>query len=140
MKGNTKAKTPREYLAGLAPAERKKDVQALHKLIRAAAPKLKPYMQSGMLGYGRYKYRSGSGREGEWFLIGLASPKNYISLYVCAVVGGKYLAESNKSRLPKASIGRSCIRFKRLADVDVEVLRDIIQTAIRNGPMNEAPG
>ena len=81
-----------------------------------------------MLAYGSYHYRSASGREGDWFLIGLASNKRYISLYVIAADKEHgYIAESYRERLPKADIGRSCVRIKRLTDVDIDVLSELIR-------------
>lgn len=53
--------------------------------------------------------------------------KNYISLYVMCTKDGQYLAESYKERLPKASIGKSCIRFKHLSDVDLEVIEQLLK-------------
>ena len=126
----TAARTPAQYLAGL-PDERRADLKALHSMIRRAAPALKPYMQSGMLGYGKYHYRYPSGREGDWCKLALASQKNYISLYVCAMDGGRYVADAFRSRLPKASIGKSCVRFKRLADVDAKVVQELLRRAVK---------
>ena len=82
-----------------------------------------------MLGYGEYHYRYASGREGEASIVALASHKRYISLYVQCTADGRYLAESYADDLPRASIGKSCIRFKRLADVDVDVVRDLLAEA-----------
>jgi uncharacterized protein DUF1801 len=68
-------------------------------------------------------------------VISFASNKNYISLYVAAVTeAGAYLAESYRPRLPKASIGKSCIRFKRLSDVDTDILADLFTAAAANPP------
>ena len=50
---------------------------------------------------------------------------------MCAVEDGEYLAERYRERLPAADIGRSCVRFKRLADVDEEVLRELVGDAAR---------
>lgn len=135
MKGNTSAKTPREYLASLGES-RKSELKTLDELIRKTAPSLKPEMISGFLGYGKYHYRSKSGREGEWFTIGMASQKNYISLYFCVVDGTTYLAEKYKKQLPKASIGRSCVRFKKLEHIDLKIIKEMIQKAEKLGPMN----
>jgi len=82
-----------------------------------------------MLGYGRFHYRYASGREGDASLIALSSRKNYISLYVLCTDGGGYLAEQYVDRLPKASIGKSCVRFKRTDDVDLDALRELIARA-----------
>lgn len=126
------ATTPTQYLKEL-PSERKSDVTALHKLIRKTAPALKPYMLSGMLAYGTQHYTYASGREGDWGIIMLASQKNYISLYICATENGHYVAELYKKRLPKASIGKSCVRFKKLSDVDTNVLVELIAHGARTG-------
>jgi hypothetical protein len=63
--------------------------------------------------------------------VGLASQKNYISVYVCASDGKQYVAEKYKHKLPKASIGKSCIRFKKVSDIDLTVLREVIEEGAR---------
>jgi len=87
-----------------------------------------------MLGYGRFHYRYASGREGDASLVALSSRKNYISLYVLCSDAGAYLAERYVERLPKASIGKSCVRFKRVDDIDLGVVRELIGEAGRIGP------
>jgi uncharacterized protein YdhG (YjbR/CyaY superfamily) len=134
MQGQTgAAATHDEYLDALTEP-RRSDLRALHELIRGAVPQLAPTMEFGMPGYGKYHYRYASGREGDWPLISFASNKNYISLYVAATGDEGYLAESFKPRLPKASIGKSCIRFKRLSDLDTEVLAALFKAAAANPP------
>ena len=88
---------------------------------------------AGMLGYGPFHFRYPSGREGDWFRIGLASNKNYISLYVCAADQRGYAAERYREKLPKASIGKSCVRFKRLEDLDAGTLRALIKEGAKIG-------
>ncbi len=125
MKGNTNATTPAQYIAELVEP-RKSHIKQLHALIRKTAPSLKPYIQSGMLAYGPMHYVYESGREGDWFFIGLASQKNYISLYFSCTKEGKYLAEQYTKKLPKANIGKSCVRFKNVEDVDLRILAEMI--------------
>ena len=126
MKGQLKVSTPAEYIAKI-DEPRKSDVAALDKMIRKLAPKLKPFIHAGMLAYGPCHYKYASGREGDWFRIGLASNKNYISLYICATDGKCYVTEQFKKALPKASIGKSCVRFKRLADLEESALAKLIR-------------
>lgn len=128
---------PQEYLDGLAEP-RRTDVVALDALIRRTAPDLDPVMAGAMLGYGPFHYRYASGREGEATLLALASHKRYISLYVLCSVDGRYLAETFVDRLPRASIGKSCVRFARLADVDLDVITDLVREAARLGPAGAA--
>lgn len=126
MKGQLNVSTPEEYIAALEEP-RKSEIERIHRFILETAPELEPHILSGMLGYGQYHYRYASGREGDWCKVALASNKNYISLYICAIINGHYLAESYRSKLPKASIGKSCIRFKRLDDLDTEVIREMLR-------------
>jgi hypothetical protein len=126
MQGKSKAKTPAAYIQELEEP-RRAEVKKLDALIRKAAPKLEPIMCAGMIGYGPTHFRYASGREVDWFKIGLASQKNYISLYMCAADEEGYVAERYKERLPKANIGKSCVRFKKLDDLDRAALIAMIK-------------
>lgn len=128
----TGAKTPLEYIS-LIDEPRQSEIRTLHDLIVKTVPNLKPRIMAGMISYGTYHYKYASGREGEWSLVALASLKNYISVYVSCMDDGTYLAERYKAQLPKASIGKSCIRFKHLEDIDIDTLVEIIQKAEKLG-------
>lgn len=132
MRGQLEVSTPKQYIASLTEP-RKSDIAELDRLIRKTVPKLKPHICAGILGYGPFRFRYPSGREGEWFRIGVASNKSYISLYACAADDRGYVAERYRERLPKANIGKSCVRFKRLADVDLATLRALIRETARTG-------
>jgi hypothetical protein len=125
VKGQLKVSSPAEYIAQLEEP-RKTEVAALDALIRKTA-KLEPFIHSGMLAYGPSHYKYASGREGDWFRIGVASNKNYISLYISAADACGYVADRYKEALPKASIGRCCVRFKRLGDLDPAALKKLIR-------------
>jgi uncharacterized protein YdhG (YjbR/CyaY superfamily) len=131
----TEAATPEEYIEAI-DEPRRGDIRALHELIRETAPELEPRISSGMLAYGSYHYRYASGREGDWHPVALASQKRYISLYVIGTRDGGYLAETFRDRLPKADIGKSCVRFKRLSDVDTSALRELIREGARTREMS----
>ena len=126
MRGQLKVSTPAEYIAKLEEP-RKAEVAALDALIRKTAPKLKPFIHIGVLAYGPYRYKYASGREGDWFRIGVASNKSYISLYICARDDNGFIPERYKKALPKANIGKSCVRFKRLSDLDQSALKKMIR-------------
>ena len=132
MQGHRKAKNPTEYIAGVQE-KRRADVRRLHRMIRREAPQLKPTMEFGMLGYGKFHYKYASGREGDWMKVGIANNKRYISMYCCSADERGYVAERYKERLPKASIGKSCVRFKRLSDLDEAVLRELIRVTASSG-------
>jgi hypothetical protein len=122
------ATTHAEYFAQL-PLERKELLAFLDDFIQKAAPSLKPNFIYNMLGYGTFDYMNYKKELIKWPVVALASQKNYISIYVCAVEDGSYLAESKKDRLGKVSVGKSCIRFKKLEDLNLDVLKEVIVAA-----------
>lgn len=128
MKAGPKVKTAAQYIASL-PDDRRAAVQTIHRGIVKAAPKLKPFIVYGMIGYGKFHYKYASGREGDWAVVALASQKNHLSLYICCADKKGYLAEQNKARLGKVSVGRSCIRFKKLADLNLPVALELVKQA-----------
>ena len=65
----------------------------------------------------------------EWFIVGLARQKNYYSVYVNAADGRRYLTEAYAGRLGKVKAGKSSISFRRLADVEMEVLMELVERA-----------
>ena len=127
----TKAESVEEYLAAV-PEERKEMVEHLHALIQKAAPSLKPYFASNMIGYGKFKYTNYKKELLDWPIVALANQKNYVSVYVCAVKDGEYLAEKYKEELGKVSVGRSCIRFNKLEKVNQKVLIKIVKEAVKS--------
>ena len=105
--GVVTAGTPDDYIASL-DEPRRAEIEHLDALIRATLPDLERVLQSGGVGY--------------------------ISLYVLCSEDGAYLTERYVDRLPKANIGKSCVRFKRTSDVDLDVLRELLVEAGRLGP------
>lgn len=128
---------PQEYIDAL-DEPRRSDIAALDALIRRAAPDLEPVATERGVAYGPFHYRYPTGREGDAALLGLASNKRYISLYVLCATEGRYLAETFADRLPKASVGRSCVRFPRLSAVDVDVIEELVARAAELGPGDAA--
>ncbi len=132
MKGQLKASTPKAYIEQLEEP-RKGEIVRLDRLVRKTVPALKPFVHAGMLAYGPMHYRYPSGREGDWFKIGVASNKNYISLYACAADAKGYVAERYRDRLPKAKIGKSCVTFKRVDDLDGKALVALLKETAKTG-------
>ena len=118
-----------------AAGPRGEELRRVDALVTAAAPgidrQLVPMGSSAMLGYGLMPYRPKSAKETTmWPLIALAAQKRHLSLYVCAVVDGGYLAETRADRLGKVSCGKSCIRFSSLDRVDTDELAVLVRDAV----------
>jgi len=115
------------FLAAIEPAARRDDATALCALMASVSDEPVAMWGASMIGFGRYRYRYDSGREGESFRIGFSPRKAALTLYLgdADAVGDGLLA-----RLGKHTTGKGCLYIKRLADIDAAVLRDVIDTAL----------
>ncbi|MCG3150373.1 MAG: hypothetical protein PCFJNLEI_03857 [Verrucomicrobiae bacterium] len=130
MKAAAHIKTPAQYLASL-PEPRRSELTVLHKAICRAAPALKPHIAYGGLGYGRYHYRYASGWEGDAPVVGLASQKQHIGLYTCMCDAEGYLPAKYTTRLGRVSLGKSCIRFRKLEHLNLKVAMEVVKRAAK---------
>jgi hypothetical protein len=118
-----------------AAGDRAGELRRVDALVQAAAPGIDRQLVGPpgrqMLGYGLMPYRPRSAKETTQVpLISLAPQKRHLSIYVCAVVDGQYLAEARADRLGKASCGKSCIRFTSLDRVDTAELGALVRDAV----------
>lgn len=129
--------SPDDYIASQA-ADIGVVLEELHALIRGALPDQDCCMWKGIfwggseqqiIGYGNYSYLRSDKTEVEWFIVGLTRQKNYFSVYVNAVEGKSYLAELYGPQLGKVKIGKSSISFRNRADINLDVLREMIEHA-----------
>lgn len=127
----SREKTVAGYLAAV-PKERQETMRSLHVFIQKAVPSLKPHFATNMIGYGTFPYLNYKKEQIQWPVIALANQKQYISLYICSIVDGEYVAEQYKQELGKVSVGRSCIRFKRMEDVHLPTLRRVLKLAAKH--------
>jgi hypothetical protein len=125
---------PDTYIASLPDGVRE-DVIALDAEIRTVMQGHERVLWEGVMwggteqrivGYGAQRTVNRSGKDVDWFLIGLARQKDHLSLYVNAVEDGEYLVKRYSDRLGKARVGSAAITFRRLADVDRTALRELL--------------
>jgi hypothetical protein len=83
---------------------------------------------TSIVGFGSYHYRYDSGREGDWFLTGVAARKSGLTVYLMSGFAG---LKTKLKKLGKHKIGKCCLYIKRLADVDLAVLEALIRDSAR---------
>ena len=107
----------------IADDARREDCLALLDLMQRATGVDPEVWSSGLIGFGTYHYRSASGQEGDWFPVGFASRKAAITVYL-----GVSLEESAGllAKVGRHKTGKGCIYIKRLADVDLAVLEELV--------------
>jgi hypothetical protein len=115
------------YLSAIEDETRRKDCEALAKLM-ARATKEKPKMWgTSIVGFGSYHYKYESGREGDSCMAGFSSRKGDISLYLLASFPGR---EELLSKLGKHKAGKGCLYIGRMSDVDPKVLEQLVARSV----------
>lgn len=80
-----------------------------------------------MICYGAYEYTYASGRSGRWFGTGFAPRKAKLSIYI---VPGYADFAPILTRLGKHGKGKSCLYLNKLADVDLNVLAELVRAGL----------
>jgi hypothetical protein len=128
---------PDLYIASLIEAFRD-DIALLDAEIRRQMPERSRVLYTGkfwggtdqnIIGYGDVTYTNSKREKVEWFIVGLAAQKNYISLYVNATDADGYLVAKYTGRLGKAKVRSAAITFKSVKEIDLEALVDLISRA-----------
>lgn len=96
----------------------------LKKAVTHSAPKM---WGPSIVGFGSYRYQYASGRTGDWMLTGFSPRKGKLSIYVMS--GFKDEAPL-MSKLGKYTSGKSCLNVKRLDDVDLKVLEQLVSKSV----------
>ncbi|MBK1876908.1 DUF1801 domain-containing protein [Pelagicoccus mobilis] len=123
------------FLNAIEDPQKRKDTKTICRWMKAATA-AKPYMWGdAIVGYGSYHYRYATGREGDWFRIGVSPRKQYLSIYLMAGFDdyGDLLAQ-----LGKHKTGSCCLNIKRLSDIDETILQELIQKAATADICSEA--
>jgi hypothetical protein len=117
-----------KFLAALEDDEKRADCEVLLGLMERVTGAKAVMWGPSIVGFGSYHYRYASGREGDWMLAGFSPRKRDLTVYVMAGFKGqeRLLAKLGKH---KASSG-GCIYLKRLADVDLGVLEELVRSSV----------
>jgi hypothetical protein len=115
------------FLKKVPDAQKRADTATVIDMMRAAT-KLEPAMWGpAIIGFGSYHYKYESGREGDMPLIGLSPRKQSLVLYLS---GLEDELEPELKKLGPHSTGKVCLYIKRLADIDMGVLKKMIAKSL----------
>jgi len=116
-----------EYLASRANPEQLKDCKAIMAICKRVT-KQQPYMWGpSIVGYGSYTYRYDSGRAGDAPLAAFAVRGKEFVVYLGVDDPGQ---AGLLARLGPHKMGKSCLYFKRLSDLDAKVLEELIAVSV----------
>jgi hypothetical protein len=110
-------------------ASRRADCRALVKILERATKAKARMWGSSIIGCGDYHYKYESGRENDWFMAGFSPRKKEFVLYL---MGGTQREPALLKKLGKHKTGKGCLYITQLADVDTEVLEEIVVRGVRH--------
>ncbi len=118
-----------EFLQGVENEQRRKDSFEVLDLMKRATGE-EPVMWGGsIVGFGSYHYTYASGREGDWLAAGFSPRKQALTLYI---MSGFSKHDELMSRLGKHTTGKSCLYIKKLTDIDMDVLEELVRLSVES--------
>ena len=115
------------FLDGCADEARRTDARALAKLMQKVTGNEPAMWGPSIVGFDSYHYTYESGREGDMLIVGFSPRKAANVLYGAIGFEG---AEELLAKLGKHTTGKGCLYIKKLADVDVKVLKTLLERAV----------
>ncbi len=105
-----------------------KDCRMIIKLMKKATGEDPKMWGASIVGFGRYAYEGASGRSGEWMITGFSPRKTNLTIYI--MMGFEKEAALMK-KLGKHTTGKSCLYIKKLADIDLKALEELIAKGVK---------
>jgi Domain of unknown function (DU1801) len=129
----------KDYIVSL-PDPKSSELQELHQFILKILPASKLWFLDGKdsdgkivsnpnIGYGEYHIQYANGTTKPFYQVGLSANTSGISVYVMGIPDKTYLVNTFGKKIGKASVTGYCIKFKKLSDINLDILED----AIRHG-------
>lgn len=117
----------REYIAARANEQQRADCRELMALLKSITGKSPKMWGPSIVGYGVFTYKYSSGRTGDWPLTGFAIRGRDLVVYLMAEDAEQ---KALRRKLGTHRMGKSCLYFRQLADLDTSVLRQLVSNSI----------
>ena len=135
IKTKPTSQSPTDFLNAIEDEQKRKDSFVLLEMMKKASGE-EPKMWGGsLIGFGNKRYKSpATGREVDWLRIGFARRKANLSLYLMVNIKEQAAA---LEKLGKHKTGAGCLYINKLADIDIKVLKDMIEASVKAGSLGE---
>jgi len=128
IKTKPTAESVEDFINSIESEHKRKDSFVILEMMKKATGEEPVLWSNSIIGFGIKRYKSpATGREVDWLLIGFAPRKTNLSLYL--MLNQKENAEILK-KLGKHKAGVGCIYINKLEDIDLKVLRKIIDASL----------
>ncbi len=115
-----------DFINTIEDEVKQKNCLAILKMMKQITKSEPKMWGANIVGFGNYHYKYASGREGDWFVTGFSPRKQNLTLYL---MGGLDQHEALLKKLGKHKRGGGCLYIKKLEDVDVKILKELIAQA-----------
>ncbi len=116
-----------DFLAQVSPESKRQDAEDILAMMSELSGEPATLWGGSIIGFGQYHYRYDSGREGDFMRVGFSPRKANFSLYI---MGGFENHQHLLDQLGKHKLGKSCLYINKLADIDQQVLRQLISDSL----------
>ena len=123
-KGDVKA-----FLNSVTVEKKRQDSFTILEMMKQVTGKEPEMWGDSIVGFGSYHYKYASGREADWMLTGFSPRKQSMTLYI---MSGFDEYDLLLSKLGKHSTGKSCLYIKKVEDVDMDVLKELVKQSVEH--------
>ena len=117
----------KDFLKAVDNDKRRADSLVVNELMTDVTGEQPTMWGDSIVGFGTYRYKYASGREGEWPVTGFSPRKQNLTLYI---MDGFEEYDALLNDLGKYKTGKSCLYINKLEDVDLKVLRQLIEQSV----------
>lgn len=126
-----------KFINSIEDKQRRQDTKIVVQMMKEASGQQPMMWGKSIIGFGSYDYEYASDRQGEWMRIAVSPRKQALTLYIMDGFSGYH---ELLNRLGKYKTGKACLYIKKLEDVDMGVLRELIKRSYDSkNTMGEAP-
>ncbi len=129
LKTKETAASVKDFFSEIADEKVRQDCEKISALMEKATGAKPKMWGASIVGFGNRHLKSAAGREVDWLEIGFSPRKANLTLYLNI---GEGWDEDLLSQLGKHKLGKGCLYFKRLSDIDETVLEQLIENSVEN--------
>lgn len=118
-----------DFLNSVEDEKKRQDSFTILRLMEEATGEEPQMWGDSIIGFGLYKYKYASGREGEWFLTGFSPRVQNLTLYI---MSGFDQYDVLLDQLGKYKTGKSCLYINKIEDVDLQTLKDLVEQSVEH--------
>ena len=116
-----------DFIDAVESEQKRDDSRLLIKIMQEITGEEPVMWGASIVGFGNYHYKYDSGREGDWMLAGFSPRKQNMTVYM---MGGFENQDVLLAKIGKVKSSVGCLYVKKLADTDLEVLKEMITLSV----------